>query len=382
MNIRNNMNNEPKRMIFHHPLPVNDDGTSASRKRPWKMLKAFESIGYEVFQVTGYSQERSEAIEVLKNEIKKGKIFDFVYSETSTMPTALADRDHIPRRPLMDFRFFQFAHSKNIPIGLFYRDVHWKFKFYKEKVPLQKRFFALAGYYYDLWAYHRFINHLFVPSIKIMKYVPFMNNLPHTQLPPGCDFNHCDTKQNPSTEKELRTLYVGGIKPPIYNLIPMLKSFRAIHKAQLTLCCRQKEWEEVSEFYKPYLSDNITIVHLSGNDLAPLYCQSDIFIFVFSPETYTQVALPFKIFESIGYGLPIITSSGSTCGEFIEKNHLGWTISSELELSDLLSRLCNDKQDIQAKKQRVIQSRNKHSWEKRAEEVARLLTPTKGNQLT
>ena len=44
---------KPK-MIFHHPYPVFPEGKSGSQVRPYSMLKAFETIGYEVDLVAGY----------------------------------------------------------------------------------------------------------------------------------------------------------------------------------------------------------------------------------------------------------------------------------------------------------------------------------------
>ena len=53
-------------MIFHHPLPLNPQATSASGIRPLQMIKAFEALGYQVDLVTGYAQERKEKIKQIK----------------------------------------------------------------------------------------------------------------------------------------------------------------------------------------------------------------------------------------------------------------------------------------------------------------------------
>lgn len=46
-----------KKIIFHHPLPLDPNATSASGIRPFKMIKAFEKLGYEVLEIRGHGKE-------------------------------------------------------------------------------------------------------------------------------------------------------------------------------------------------------------------------------------------------------------------------------------------------------------------------------------
>ena len=103
-----------KRCIFHHPAPIADSPNVGSKLRPNRMLQALRTIGYEVDEVTGYSEERKEKIEKIKKNIKDGIIYDFVYAENSNDPIALADADHIPRHPFMDIAFFRFCRKNQI----------------------------------------------------------------------------------------------------------------------------------------------------------------------------------------------------------------------------------------------------------------------------
>ncbi|MDC5123615.1 hypothetical protein NRA16_17025, partial [Acinetobacter baumannii] len=103
-----------KNIIFHCPFPLDYNAKSASGIRPVKMLKAFESLGYNVDLVVGYTDERRSAINNIKQKIKNGCIYSFVYSESSTMPTALTEPHHLPISPFLDFNFFKFLRKKNI----------------------------------------------------------------------------------------------------------------------------------------------------------------------------------------------------------------------------------------------------------------------------
>ena len=70
------------------------------------MIKAFETIGYEVETVVGYVAERLKAINRIKQEVKLGKHYDFIDSESSTMPDLLTEVHHYPVYPFLDFGFF------------------------------------------------------------------------------------------------------------------------------------------------------------------------------------------------------------------------------------------------------------------------------------
>ena len=75
-----------KRCIFHVPNHINPDGKSGSQVRPIKMLNAFINRGYEVDVIEGYGKERKEALKRIKKRIRQGIQYDFLYSESSTMP--------------------------------------------------------------------------------------------------------------------------------------------------------------------------------------------------------------------------------------------------------------------------------------------------------
>lgn len=75
-----------KRMIFHIPIKIDLNRASASQIRPMKMIKAFKECGYDVVIVEGYGKERKKQIKEIKDNILKGIKYDFLYSESSTMP--------------------------------------------------------------------------------------------------------------------------------------------------------------------------------------------------------------------------------------------------------------------------------------------------------
>ncbi len=364
-----------KNIIFHLPNYIDTKYPSGSQIRPLKMIHAFIELGYEVDTVIGYAQERKKSIKLIKDKIKQGIQYDFIYSESSTMPTLLTEKHHLPIDPFLDFGFFQFLKEHQIAIGLFYRDIHWRFKQYK-KVSLHKRAISISFYHYDIWQYNRLLNILFLPSTYMAKSIP---NLELQQkihsLPPGCQIkSSTDLNDNKQLTSKFKLLYVGGVLPPLYDLQPMIQMIKNTNSASLTLVCRQQEWLQVKDDYKINELNNIEIIHTSGQELDFIYAAVDIFVILWRPNPYLGFAMPVKLFEALGYGLPIITSAGTAVARFIQENNVGWIISNSDEFSQLISYLQNNRDELIAVKQRVKQIRHQHTWSTRAETVAKALT--------
>lgn len=365
-----------KNMVFHLPLPVNPQGKSGSQVRPYEMLMAFRSIGYDVTMVTGYGAERARMIAEIKRDVKEGKRFDFLYSESSTVPTLLTEPHHLPTHPFLDFGFLRWAKRNSIKTGLFYRDIYWKFELYKDQVPLAKRVVTIPLYWYDWMFYRQVVDHLFLPSMLMNEYLP--TRWPSgclSTLPPGCKANKADSLKRRTGGLQL--LYVGGVKPPLYDLTPTFEmmSFLNQYNIRLTICCREEEWEAVRDVYSDLIHNvNVKIVHHSADELSKLYEQVDIVLILRRGAQYLDFAFPVKVVESIGYNVPIITMFGTEAARFVEKEGLGWVVHSVHEAKGLLLHLLDNPQLVNQKEEYIAGARLRHTWKARAEQVADTLT--------
>lgn len=115
------------RLIFHIPLKIDRNDPSASQIRPQKLMTAFAELGWEMDVVEGSARDRKQQITKIKRKIRQGVHYDFVYSESSTMPTLLTEPHHLPTHPCLDFGFMAYCKRHGIPVGLFYRDIHWQY---------------------------------------------------------------------------------------------------------------------------------------------------------------------------------------------------------------------------------------------------------------
>lgn len=351
--------------IFHYPAPIELEGGVGSAVRPSKMYNALKQL-YDVDVVCGYGAERKKSIERIKNNIKIGNKYDFLYSESLTQPMLLSEKNHIPKYPFLDFNFFKYCRKNNIKIGLFYRDMYWKFQIYKDGIKSWIPYITKPIYQYELKKYEQLVDILYLPSNKCEKYLNL--NMKMEALPPGGDLMISDSIE--FNEKELKLFYVGGVSG-INNIEGLIRTVSKKEYVKITICCPKADWEANNKTYLNYLNSNIKIVHRKGKELEEYYEKADIVCLYYSNNEYRDMAMPIKLFEYIGHGKPIISNSNTAAANFIDEYDLGWIINYDDEnLSNLLDELNSNKKDIFNKTQNVRRVAEDNTWLKRVQKIA------------
>lgn len=368
----------PPAMIYHHPGEIFLTAKAGSQVRPAAMLKAFKRLGYDVIEVVGTSAQRKAAIRHIDAELRRGRVFDFVYSESRSIPTLLTDPDRIPRAPCLDFDFFARMRQAGIPVGLYYRDLNWRFPHYRTMLPWYGRLVTRPLYRYDWWQYTRNVDHLFLPSQPIETYLPSRHFAGHcSALPPGVSLPESDgvtTVASSATPiPPLRMLYVGGVTPPVYDLTPMFEAVRQTAQVELTLCCRPAEWERIRSFYAPFLTERVHVVHRAGDELNALYRNHHIVGILWNLAEYLEVGTPVKLFETLGQALPVITTGKTEAARIVAAESMGWVADDVPAAVATLQRLIQSPQLIAECRAHMMELRHQHTWEKRAEEVVAVL---------
>lgn len=352
------------RMIFHVPNKIMPEMKSASHIRPLKMLEAFREIGYEVDYVMGDARTRAVQIKEIKDKISSGVVYDFMYSESSTMPTLLTESHHLPTHPFLDFGFFKFVKSAGIRIGLFYRDIYWKFPIYRESVSGFKYHLAVAMYKYDLRKYGEYLDILYLPSLRMAEYLPNELQKISEALPPGYPMTA-------SKEKNINgivMIYVGGIGG-LYDLRKFVEIVNDLENIDFTICCRENEWNVYKDNY-PKLNKNIRVVHLSGAELQKEMDKSNLGMLCLEPNEYRDFAVPYKLFEYIGNNLPILSSNGTATAEFVEENKIGFSVDyEENAIRKIFEEIELNPVILEEKIKRIDQIKVNHTWTARAEKV-------------
>lgn len=361
-----------KRMIFHVPLKLREGYVSGSTIRPQKMMEAFRSLGYEVDAIWGTSSERKIKIEEIKSNIESGAKYDFLYAENSTVPRLIAtDKHHVPRHPFVDGDFFAYLKKKKIPMGIFYRDMYWKYPEAMKNLSWWKRKLIIALQKQELAEYEQLFDVLFLPSMRCLKPLDtkFFGTI--CALPPGMPKTQPKTKDR---HDKLHIFYVGGIGSQ-YDLRLFLSVVREMPEIDFTLCCRKVNWEPVKATYESYITDNIHIIHEQGEaELSPYFRQADVACMFFKPDRYIEMAMPVKLFEYMANLLPIISNKGNAAGDFVQENDIGWSLPYEKEsLRGCLQKLASDYEEIAFKRVNIEKILPDNTWEARAGMAAQIL---------
>ena len=371
-------------MIFHAPFPLQPDRVAASMLRPLAMRRAFADLGYRVMNVTGYAAQRRRAMTRVRAALAAGARIEFVYSENATIPNALTEPRHLPVHPLLDAAFFRHCRRSGVPVGVFYRDVYWRFPRFREGINPVLEAGLQAAYRSELMAFERVGLHLFLPSQAMARHVPHVDPVRMSALPPGAPDVAATRRDSDGWDdggdedgKELELLFVGVLQDN-YRLDACLRAVRATPGTRVTLCVRQETWETSRDHYAPLLpAGRAQVVHRSGAELEPLYRRADLGVLFTEPNPYWDFAVPYKLYEYLAHELPVIAVRGTQTGRLVEEMGIGWVLSYDAgALGDLLRHLREAPEEIEAVRRRMRVVLPDQTWQARARTVVQVLGAT------
>ena len=371
-------------MIFHAPFPLQPDRVAASMLRPLAMRRAFADLGYRVMNVTGYAAQRRRAMTRVRAALAAGARIEFVYSENATIPNALTEPRHLPVHPLLDVAFFRHCRRSGVPVGVFYRDVYWRFPRFREGINPVLEAGLQAAYRSELMAFERVGLHLFLPSQAMARHVPHVDPVRMSALPPGAPDVAATRRDSDGWDdggdedgKELELLFVGVLQDN-YRLDACLRAVSATPGTRVTLCVRQETWETSRDHYAPLLpAGRAQVVHRSGAELEPLYRRADLGVLFTEPNPYWDFAVPYKLYEYLAHELPVIAVHGTQTGRLVEEMGIGWVLSYDAgALGDLLRHLREAPEEIEAVRRRMREVLPDQTWQARARTVVQVLGAT------
>ncbi|MDU6678716.1 glycosyltransferase [Actinomyces sp.] len=354
------------RMIFHAPYALNPDAIAASAIRPVKMLNAFKEIGYDVFDLTGTSRERKRKLKSLRKHLEAGVEFAFMYSESATIPAMIGDPNHTPHM-MLDAHIFREICRHDIPTAVFYRDLYWAYEEYFETVKRPLADLMRLLYHYELAIYRRYMDIIFLPSAEMANELPQLSASKIVALPSGGEIVDLGAPAEP-----VNMFYVGNVSSH-YRLHEIVKAVRELPDVTFTICTGRDSWQQVKDEY-PADAPNIHIVHARGDELNRYYESSNIAVLTMEPSHYRSFAMPFKLFEYVGRGKPILATNGTLAARVIHENGWGWTVdNSKEELIKVLRELSTNPREIVARTEKVCTDRANNTWLARAQTVSETL---------
>lgn len=350
-------------IIVYFPYELKDM-TTGSSVRPNKIIKAFENFceinNYNLIKISGNSAERKAQFKKLK-EVSPNSIL-YCYMENATLPIWLTDSDKFPRTYIFEEKFMKYLKKNNIPLGMFYRDIYWKFK---EYYPLKGflLFFMKFIYNKELNLFNSYVNYKYLPSLSMNEYTGFKGNV--KSLPPAISKFR---KQNNFNKK--RIIYVGSLNPNS-GLNILIRLSELIHENnldyKLLIICPKQNVVDYSDYFGRFLS-NTEVQHGFGEELEKFYFSSSIAIIPREKNIYNDFAMPIKLFEYLSYSLPIISTNVNETSKFIKENNYGFIFNDEQELIKILLTLENEKNYNNILKS-IINTFHSHTWESRVKEI-------------
>lgn len=365
-----------KNIIIYYPFTVAANPKSGSAIRPVEMIKAFEVYAgkndLELIVISGTSKERR----VQWNKIVAEKKYEqtlFCYSENQTIPLWLTDPGHIPKDWKIDKDVFHTLKKHHVPIGVFYRDVYWKFD---ELYSLKglKKFIMQTIYKMEENFYGKYMHTVFLPSDAMGKYVRI--NTAKMALPPGGRFTEIQTNSN-AMQQPFKGIYVGGINSDDYGLPTLVESYALLNKesvkGELIIVCREDEYTQLSSADKDKLSKPyIHLKHISGPELQQVYTEVDFAFIPRKRSTYNDFAVPIKLVEYLTAGLPIIATDCSAQEQFIQSGPYGVITKDDAE--SLVQGMLSIQPQFEQYKNNIQQTfLQQHAWNERAEQAAHAL---------
>lgn len=367
-------------MVFHAPYPLTER-TAASRLRPVRMRRAFAELGYEVVEVTGYASARRRAmaraerrLEAYERQRRATPFLPpaFIYSENATIPNALTEPRHLPLHPRLDAAFFARARRRGVEVGVFYRDLYWRFPRFRQAIHPAVDLALRGAYLSELAQWRRAGLHVYLPSEAMGEHLPVIDPARTSALPPGADPAAVSRPSRPDLQGAPLDLLFVGVLGGNYRIEAVCRAVAAVEGTHLTLCTRQEEWEQARGDYEPLLVPaRHEVVHASGADLEPLYGRAALGVLLVEPHEYWDFAVPYKLYEYLAHELPVVATAGTETARIVEALGAGWVLPyDEAALAGLLRELGAHPERLAAVRQSMRDALPGQTWQARARRVA------------
>ncbi|MCA2962005.1 MAG: hypothetical protein IOD12_17275 [Silvanigrellales bacterium] len=358
------------KVLYFYPTRIAEEKASGSSIRPARMLHAFQNLGFDVIPIVGTSDERRRAFERARRWLRQDAASTLLYGEFVNFPMCLSDSGHTPSSPWLDAALFAETRSLRIPSGLFYRDAYWREPHYTSGFRFPFIGHALACLFRFEWnLIVPLLDILFVPSLPFAEILPPRPQSTRVEsLPPG--HGSPILLRTPAGHGPLRIVYGGGVRPPHYDLSPMLQGLAGLNDIELVIMCREAEWREAREYYVGRLGEavlqGVQVKHVSGEAFDAEVQSADVFGLFREKHPYLDSAYPLKLFDAIGNKAPLITNAETIVGEFVAARNIGWTVRNIEEFVGLARQLASNRSALAPKRAALDAVYNETTWRARA----------------
>lgn len=361
-------------MIIHIHYDHLSYSGSGSSNRPEQIKEGFENAGFALEVVEGDWSSRKSISQDLMARLRQGWRPEFLYAESSTTPYVFGHPWKWPFHD-MDIQLMRECAGNGIPVGLFYRDVHWKFVRARNLKQWLIKMIYRPFHQLELKQYKRYSDLIFLPSLEMGTHLGISESQ-SASLPPAARsegvYQHTP---EPSDEATLKAVHVGGLTDAhgLYDLRPICRSL--LDKGiQTTIVCRDSDWNRYSHHYRHLIDKGLIVKHIHGKELYPFLSTFDFGLLCYPFHEYRSFAFPYKVFEYLQCGLTILHDSDVSVARWIQKNNVGIQLERIAKRYDIPMEKLQSSSRSKGRLRRIQEVLNRNTWRDRAQYVAETLT--------
>ncbi|WP_071704873.1 glycosyltransferase family 4 protein [Murdochiella vaginalis] len=342
---------------------------SGSSVRPQQMLRAFREIGCSIKILDGWHNNRKERRSHVREIMQ--------WLDTHHVRYCYVEPPAGPFFVREDLMLLKKLHKMSVPIGLFYRDIYWRFPEQFTEINPLKFFIIQCLQKRDLSVFKKTVSLFYFPTDQMAKIADF--GMPYDVLPPGAEVMK-ESGQSEEDDKRilqediLTLFFVGGLSPG-YGFDVLLDAMKIINrdalKLRLLAVCREQEWLDFQKRYSFVQPNWLEIHHVSfGNGLEELYRKADLGVLPIRKSIYRDFAISVKLFEYIAHEKPILCTNVDAMSQIVQENDLGWICKDTAEdMAKALEDIIANRPMMMEKKENIKQFLPANTWKARARKV-------------
>lgn len=351
------MKNEGNLQILYITFIDFDNIKSGSGVRPKEMYKAFKQLGIDIKLLEGQQNKRK------KRKRKVEEILDWL--EDSKPDLCYVEPPTGPFFNSIDLKLLKKVHKKGIPMGIFYRDTFWRFP-KSWGIPLWKKKILTFMHKRDLRVFINICDIIYFPGTKGREVLGGFELKKTGLLPPG----GAEKTFAEDTFSERNCIYIGGTNEA-YGGINLIRAFEHLNKdkiiATLTLISPETADFSKNKYKFPWLNIKHTF---DRQEIEECYRKATFAVIPFKKTPYMEIAIPIKLFEYIGYGLPVISTDCGEIAKVLREYDCGILCGdSYSEIAEAVSQATSDYDEYLRLKKNALKARKENRWVDRAQQV-------------
>lgn len=293
-----------------------------------------------------------------------GKFLDFKNNVLNYIKDKRFDAIHCHD---FDGFFIGYAVNKKLKLKLVYDEHDLFYMYFADRKGMLNKLVYYFIMFAEKWMLKKVDTHIVVTEAmaklysNISKTVRVINNAPYNDL---------FTDIEKTASDKLRIGFIGSVRyyEEMKALIDASQKYK--DKVEIIISGRGIFLDKLKEYTAALENVKITGGY-SIDQIEGLYKNIDV-TYAFYPESVATISMPNKFFESIITETPILANGQTEFGEEVEKNQLGYALSStnlKEQLDEVLYKLVNNKDEKYGIIRNMKAIKNDYFWEANEEKL-------------